>query len=146
MTTELRPATLIDDLAAQIRGRVIGPNDADYDATRAVMYGGIDNHPMAIARVTDAADVAAAVRFAVQHDLPLSVRCGGHSITGASVVNNGLVVDVRDLTAIELDVVGRTAWAGSGLTAVDLSNALSEHGLAVGFGDTGSVGDRKSVV
>jgi len=137
--TTIAPAT-IDELAAAIRGRVIGPDSDDYDTARAVMYGGIDNHPAAIARVRDATDVAALIRVARERELSLSVRSGGHSITGASVVDGGVVVDVRDLTTIELDAAGRTAWAGSGLTAVEFSKAAATHGLAVGFGDTGSVG------
>jgi FAD/FMN-containing dehydrogenase len=140
MTVGTASRTLLLDLAAAIRGRVIGPDDHDYDEARALMYGGLDKRPAAIAKVADATDVAAAVRFAVEHGLPLSVRSGGHTATGVSVVDDGVVIDVRELTAIELDVPGRTAWAGSGLTATALCDAISEHGLAVGFGDTGSVG------
>jgi FAD/FMN-containing dehydrogenase len=133
-------STLLDDLRSTIRGRVIGPEDADYDAARAVMYGGVDKRPAAIARVADAPDVAAVIAFVRERQLPLSIRSGGHNVTGLSVVDDGVVIDVRDLTSIELDLEGRTAWAGSGPTAVEFSKAISEHGLAVGFGDTGSVG------
>ncbi len=140
MTVDTASRTLLVDLAAAIRGRVIGPDDHDYDAARALMYGGLDKRPAAIAKVADAPDVATVVRYAVEHGLPLSVRSGGHSLTGASVVDEGIVVDVRDLTAIALGLPSRTAWVGAGLTAVALSETLSEHGLAVGFGDTGSVG------
>jgi FAD/FMN-containing dehydrogenase len=138
-TTTPRTA-LLDDLRSAIRGRVVGPGDDDYDAARALMYGGLDPRPAAIARVADAKDVAAVISIARERELPLSVRSGGHSVTGLSVVDDGIVIDVRDLTAIELDLEGRTAWAGSGLTAVEFSKAISGHGLAVGFGDTGSVG------
>ena len=51
-----------------------------------------------------------------------------------------LVIDLRDLDELEIDVEGRTAWAGSGLTAVEYTTKVGEHGLATGFGDTGSVG------
>jgi FAD/FMN-containing dehydrogenase len=131
---------LIDDLSAAVRGRVIGPSSNDYDAQRAVMYGGLDPRPAAIVRVADAADVSAAIGFARDREVPLSVRSGGHSLTGLSVVDVGIVIDVRELRAIELDVDARTAWAGSGLTAVEFSESIGKHGLAVGFGDTGSVG------
>jgi FAD/FMN-containing dehydrogenase len=140
MTVDTRANTLTTDLAAQIRGRVIGPNDNDYDTARMVMPGGFDRHPAAIARVADADDVAKVIRFARERELPISVRCGGHSATAAGVIDDGLVIDVRDLTGIDLDTNGRTVWAGAGLEAVQLSKALGEHGLAVGFGDTGSVG------
>ena len=140
MTQVTTAPALLADLEAAIRGRVIGPGSDDYDAARAVLFGGIDKHPAAIAKVADATDVAAVIRIARECGLPLSVRSGGHSVTGVSVVDGGVVIDVRDLTAIELDVDGLSAWAGSGLTAVDFSKAAGEHGLAVGFGDTGSVG------
>jgi FAD/FMN-containing dehydrogenase len=132
--------SLLPELRSNLRGRVIGPEDAEYDATRAVMFGGFDKHPAAIARVADAADVAAVISIARAASLPLSVRSGGHGATAQAVVDDGIVIDVRDLTAIELNVDGRTAWAGSGLTAVEFSQAIARHGLAVGFGDTGSVG------
>jgi FAD/FMN-containing dehydrogenase len=140
MPTTIDSAVLLDDLRSAIHGRVIGPGDDDYDAARALMYGGLDPRPAAIARVADAQDVAAVIALARKRGLPLSVRSGGHSVTGLSVVDGGIVIDVRDLTAIDLDLDGGTAWAGSGLTAVEFSKAISEHGLAVGFGDTGSVG------
>jgi FAD/FMN-containing dehydrogenase len=140
MTAPTTPSTLLDDLSTAVRGRVIGPNSDDYDAARAVMFGGIDHQPAAIVRVTDANDIAAAIRISRRHGLPLSVRSGGHSATGASVAEGGIVVDVRDLTAIDIDADDLSAWAGSGLTAVDFSKAIGKHGLAVGFGDTGSVG------
>jgi FAD/FMN-containing dehydrogenase len=140
MTGATTERALVADLEAAIRGRVIGPGSDDYDTVRAVMFGGIDNHPAAIARVANAADVAKVIAVARERGVPLSVRSGGHSSTGASVVENGIVIDVRDLTKIDLDVDDLSAWAGSGLTAVDFSKAIAGHGLALGFGDTGSVG------
>jgi FAD/FMN-containing dehydrogenase len=72
--------------------------------------------------------------------LPLAVRCGGHSGAAHGVVDDGIVLDLRDMKAIDIDVVGRTAWAEAGLTAGEYSTAVAAHGLATGFGDTGSVG------
>jgi FAD/FMN-containing dehydrogenase len=140
MTVQAPSNARLDDLATRISGRVIRPTDEDYDRARELLYGGLDKRPLAIARVTDAADVSSVIGFVVEHDLPVSVLCGGHSLTGASIVDDGVVIDVRPLQDIDLDLAGRTAWVGAGLQAVELSNALSDHGLAVGFGDTGSVG------
>src|SRR5258706_10262140 len=131
---------MLDALSAAIHGRVLGRGAEEFDRARAVIFGGIDHRPAAIARVQDADDIAAVIRIARQRWLPLSVRSGGHGATGAAGVDDGIVSDVRDLTSIELDLEGLTAWAGSGLTAVDFSKAIIEHRLAVGFGDTGSVG------
>ncbi|HEY8437816.1 MAG TPA: FAD-binding oxidoreductase [Candidatus Limnocylindrales bacterium] len=130
----------VEALRARVRGRVIVPGDADYDAARTIMYGGFDPRPAVIVRVADAADVPAVIAVARESGLELAVRSGGHSNAGHSTVAGGIVLDVRDLRDLEIDVDGRTAWAGAGLTAGDVSTALAEHDLAVGFGDTGSVG------
>jgi len=133
-------SSAIDMLAARLDGRLIVPGDSDYDETRQVFYGGLDPHPAAIARVTHAADVAAVLDYVGEDGLDFSVRSGGHNITGSAVIDDAVVIDLRDLTGIDVDPETRTVWAGSGLSAAELSNALAEHGLAVGFGDTGSVG------
>jgi FAD/FMN-containing dehydrogenase len=105
------------------------------------MYGGLgSSQPAAIVRVLDAADVAATIRIARTTATELAVRSGGHSAAGHSTNDGGIVIDVRELTGLDIDVAGRTAWAGSGLTAGAYTLAAAEHGLATGFGDTGSVG------
>ncbi len=133
-------ATAIDALQSRLRGRVILPGDADFDAARTVMAGGIDARPALIARVADASDVATVVNVARETGLELAVRSGGHSGAGHSTTEGGIVLDVRDLKALEIDPAARTAWAETGLTAGEVSSAAAEHGLAIGFGDTGSVG------
>jgi FAD/FMN-containing dehydrogenase len=130
----------ISMLATRIHGRLITPNDNDYDEARQVFYGGLDPQPAAIARVVDAADIATVINFTAETGLDFSVRSGGHSVAGMAVIDDAVVIDVRDLKGIEIDVDSRTVWAGSGLSAVELTSALGEHDLAVGFGDTGSVG------
>ena len=135
-----RPELSIDRLRDAVNGSVIGPDDPDYDAMRSVMYGGIDPRPAVIVRVADAADIAAVIDVARGTGLPLAVRSGGHSGAGHSTVDDGIVLDVRDLDDLEIDPTARTAWAGSGVTAAQYTAAAAEHKLATGFGDTGSVG------
>jgi len=130
----------IDELRSGVRGRVVTPDDADYDAVRGIMYAGVDSRPAAIVRVTDAADVSAVVSIARETGAELAVRSGGHSAAGHSSCEGGIVIDVRDLDSLDIDVDGRTAWAGSGLTAGAYTAEAAKHGLATGFGDTGSVG------
>ena len=134
-------ATLsISDLRAAVRGHVIGPDDPEYDAARTVFVGGIDRHPAVIVRVADAGDVAQVLSVARDTGLELAVRSGGHGNGGQGVSEGGIVLDVHDLRTLDIDVEGRTAWAGAGLTASEYSSAVGAHGLATGFGDTGSVG------
>ena len=130
----------ITDLRATVRGRVIAPGDDDFDRARTVSLGGIDRHPAVIVKVADATDVAHVVAIARETGLELAVRSGGHSGAGHSVSHGGIVLDVSDMKALEIDVDAQTAWAETGLTAAEVTTALAVHGLAIGFGDTGSVG------
>ena len=140
MSTPTVPSLAVLDLRARVRGRVVEPTDADYDALRGIQLGGTDPRPAVIVRPVDDDDVVQAVRFAQDAGLPLAVRSGGHSGAGHGSVDGGVVVDVRDLRTLEIDADARTVWAGAGLTAGELTTATDEHGLAIGFGDTGSVG------
>src|SRR3712207_1383310 len=130
----------IAQLRATLNGRVIGPDDPGYDEARAVFYGGIDRYPAAIVRVKDASDVSRVVTLARETGLELAVKSGGHSGAGHSTTDGGILLDLSDMKALEIDVEGRTAWAETGLTAGEYTAAVGAHGLATGFGDTGSVG------
>ncbi len=130
----------VSDLRAVLSGRVITPDDPGYDQARTVFYGGIDRRPAVIARVANAADVSRVVSLARDARLALAVRSGGHSLAGHSVSDGGIVLDLADMKALHIDVERRTAWAETGLTAAEYTSAAGAHGLATGFGDTGSVG------
>ena len=139
----LSPSTTevpVAQLRAAVTGRVITPEDAEYDTARTIVLGGVDPRPGIIVRVANAADIATVVRIARESGTEIAVRCGGHSGAGHSTTNGGIVIDLRDMKALEIDADGRTAWAETGLTAGEVTNALAEHGLAIGFGDTGTVG------
>jgi FAD/FMN-containing dehydrogenase len=123
-----------------VTGRLVTGGDPTYDATRAVFYGDVDKHPAAIVRVANVADVRRAIAAARHGGLELAVRSGGHSVAGHSSTEGGIVIDLRDMAAIEIDPVGRTAWVETGATALQVTDAASRHGLVVGFGDAGSVG------
>lgn len=139
--SDTRLTTLsIRQLRAAFNGRLIAPDDPGYDEARAIFYGGFDRRPALIVRAADARDVSRVVSLARETGTELAVRSGGHSAAGHSTTDGGIVLDLRDLKALAIDPDGRTAWAGTGLTAGELTTALAEHGLAVGFGDTGSVG------
>jgi hypothetical protein len=129
-----------DTLSGRIRGRVVTPSDPDYDAFRSIVMGGVDPRPAVIARVADAQDIATVIATARETGLPIAVRSGGHSGAGHGSVDGGIVIDLRDMKAITVDPAAKTAWAETGLTAAEVTAAAGEHGLAIGFGDTGSVG------
>ena len=130
----------LDDLRARVSGTVLAPTDAGYEAARLIFSRHIDRRPAVIVRVADAADVATAIDFARRHGLEIAVRAGGHSGAGFGTIDDGLVIDVRGLDAIDIDHEAHTAWAGAGVTAGEYTQEVGAHGLATGFGDTGSVG------
>jgi FAD/FMN-containing dehydrogenase len=130
----------IEMLGSMLRGSVIAPHHPDYDAVRMVALAQFDHRPAAIVRVANAADIAAALNFAQATDLPVAIRSGGHSTSGFSCADGALVIDVRDLNRIEIDAKARTAWAGAGMTAGEVTHAVEQHGLIVGFGDSATVG------
>ena len=140
MTVSISTSVPVDVLRASARGRVITANDGEYDRARSLFYGGLDRRPAAIVRVADAEDVARVVSFAREGGVELAVRSGGHSLAGHSVSDGGVVIDLSEMKRLEIEPVGRTAWAQTGLTAGEFTTAAGAHGLAIGFGDTGSVG------
>ncbi len=142
MQTGAADAGRIDIVAlrAAIVGRVITPDDADYDHARTVFVGGIDRRPRVIIQAANDADVRVAIGLARDTGLPLAVRSGGHSNGGLGVVDKGIVLDLREMRALDIDLDARTAWVQPGLTAGAYTAAVGEHGLVTGFGDTGSVG------
>jgi FAD/FMN-containing dehydrogenase len=93
-----------------------------------------------VVRVADADDVTTVIAIARDHGVELAVRSGGHSTAGHSTTDGGVVVDLSAMKGLEIDQDGRTAWAETGLTAGEYTAAVGEHGLATGFGDTGTVG------
>jgi FAD/FMN-containing dehydrogenase len=132
-TAQLDPAAL-NELTAAFRGELVQPGDSGYDAHRKVWNGSIDRHPALIARCAGDDDVAAAIRFARQTELPLAVRGGGHSFPGLSVCDGGVVVDMSNLTGVSVDPQARTATAQAGVLLGQLDTATQAHGLAVPAG------------
>jgi FAD/FMN-containing dehydrogenase len=127
-------------LADELKGRVIETGHPDYDEARTVFYGDIDRRPSLIVKVADADDIARVIAHARASGLELAVRSGGHSVAGHGVTEGGIVLDLSDMKKLEIDPERRTAWAETGLTAGEYTTAAGKHGLATGFGDTGSVG------
>ena len=129
-TAESQSATL----RSRMRGDVVDAADAAYDESRKVWNGNIDRRPLAVARCLDEADVQAAVRFAVEQGLEVAVRCGAHSMAGASVVDDGLVIDLGAMNQVRVDPDARRAVVGGGALLGDLDAATQVHGLAVPSG------------
>ena len=130
---------LVEALRSGVDGRVLTEDDAEYDEARTPYFPVRIGKPVAVVRPKHADDVATVVEAARRKSLPLFVRSGAHHAAAHST-GDGLLIDLRSLNNLDIDVAGQTAWIGTGLTAQEVAWALAPHGLAVGFGDTGSVG------
>jgi FAD/FMN-containing dehydrogenase len=131
---------VISRLRNQVKGRLITPDDPAYDEARMIFYGGFDRRPQAIVQAADSTDVSRVLTLARDTGLELAVRSGGHSPAGHCVLDDGIVLDLSAMRALDLDAETRTAWTEPGLTAGEYTTAAAAHDLATGFGDTGSVG------
>lgn len=127
-------------LAEAVVGEVITPADATYDEARAIWNGTIDRRPAVIVRCTGTADVVAALEFAQQESLPVAVRGGGHSVSGLSTVDDGLVIDLSPMKAVEVDVENRRAFAQPGLLGSELDHATQAKGLGTTLGTVSHTG------
>jgi FAD/FMN-containing dehydrogenase len=126
-------------LGQAIEGQLVLPGSDDYEARRQVHNLLFQRHPVAIVRPASTADVALAVGFARDNGLPIAVRSGGHSVAGHSTTD-GVVIDLSRMKDLAIDPIARTARAQAGLTAGEVTAEAGKFGLAVPFGDTGSVG------
>jgi FAD/FMN-containing dehydrogenase len=125
-----RMATSHNDLRVRFRGALLRPGEEGYEEARRVWNGSVDRRPALIARCAGADDVVEAVRYARAHDLPVSVRGGGHSIAGLSVCEGGVMIDLSLMKAVRVDPGARTATAAGGVLWAELDRATQAHGLA----------------
>lgn len=122
--------TAIAALRQALRGSVVLPDDAAYDATRGVWNGMIDRRPALIVRCHGVADVIAAVKFGRTHGLLTSVRGGGHGVAGHAVCEGGLMIDLSAMNAVHVDPAARRALVQGGATWADVDCETTAFGLA----------------
>jgi FAD/FMN-containing dehydrogenase len=137
MITDLDRAA---EILASVRGRIVRPDDADYDDARAVWNGMIDRRPAAIIQAAGVEDVAAAIELARRTDLPLAIRGGGHNVAGNGTVDGGIVLDLAAMRAVEVDAEARRVRVEAGATLADIDLATEPHGLAVPIGVVSGTG------
>lgn len=123
-----------DLLRSSFRGALLRPGEEGYDDTRRVWNGGVDRRPALIARCAGADDVRCAIRFARERALLTAVRCGGHSVAGLGVCDDGLMLDLSLMRSVQIDPEACTATVAGGALLGDLDRAAQRHGLATTAG------------
>jgi FAD/FMN-containing dehydrogenase len=137
------PGNAVTELADALTGPLLLPRDAEYATARRVWNGMIDRQPALIARCAGAADIRAAVQFAASHDLLVSVRGGGHSISGKAVCDGGLMIDLSGMRAIAVNADGQRALAQPGILLGELDRATVPQGLRQPGGGGSHHGQRR---
>ncbi len=130
----------IKELKNKIKGRIIIPEDGDYDEARKIYNGMIDKHPGIILKCRDKEDVIQAVNFGRENNLEASIRSGGHSGAGLALCEDGLVIDLSEMKDIDIDPEVRTAIISPGNTLADIDKATHKYGLALPSGIIGTTG------
>ncbi len=138
--SKLVTKSMVSALRERFRGTLLRPGEQGYHEARRVWNGAIDRHPALIARAAGTDDVTQIVRFAREHELPVSVRGGGHSVAGYAVCNDGVMIDLSQLKAVSVDPTARRARAAGGLTWSELDLATQRFGLATTGGSISSTG------
>jgi FAD/FMN-containing dehydrogenase len=132
--------TTIADFKAHFRGIVVLPEDADYDKVRQIWNAMINRRPALIARCVSPEDVSAAVVFAREHNLLISVRGGGHNIAGNAVCDNGLMIDLSLMKNIRVDPNTRKATVEPGCILAEFDTVAQKYGLATPLGINSTTG------
>ncbi len=127
-------------LSSRMQGALLFDGDPGYDESRAIWNGMFDRRPAAVAMVESANDVAAAISFARDHDIPFSVRGCGHNVAGTAVVDGGLMIDLARMNGIAIDPSTRRVTVGPGCNWNMVDVATESHGLVVPGGIVSTTG------
>jgi len=130
----------VKDFKASLGGPLIMPGDDGYDRARRVWNGMIDRRPALIARCSGAADVVRSVEFARANDLLVAVRSGGHSSSGQSVCDGGLMIDLSAMRGVRVDPRQKRAWVAGGSLLADLDRESQFFNLATTAGTVSHTG------
>ncbi len=130
----------LEQLERTHRGELIRADDPEFDDARTIYNAMIDKHPRLIARCADVADVLTAVTFGREHDLETAIRSGGHNGAGLSSVDDGLVIDLSNMTGIRVEPESETVRVEPGCTWGDVDHATHAFGLATVSGVVSTTG------
>jgi FAD/FMN-containing dehydrogenase len=130
----------IAKIKGAIKGRVLTPDDPNYDEARQIWNAMINRRPAVIVQPADSGDVGPAIQFARANALEISVRGAGHNIAGNAVCNGGMMIDFSNMRNVRVDAGKKRAYVGPGVTLADLDKATQQHGLATPVGINSTTG------
>ena len=130
----------IRDFAKKLKGTVLIAGNEGYDTARMVMNPSFDKRPALIAQPKDVADVQAAVNFARAHALLLAVKCGGHSASGQSTCDRGMMIDLHQLRGVRVDAQKRRAWVQGGTLLGQVDHECLAQNLVTPLGTVSHTG------
>jgi hypothetical protein len=131
---------IVSELKEKLTGALLQPGDPGYDEARKVWNGMIDRQPALIVRCQNSDDVIYAVNCAREHRLLLSVKAGGHNVTGNAVCDGGIMVDLSLMRSVKVNAEQKIAEVEPGATWGDFDAATQKHGLATTGGLVSTTG------
>ncbi len=134
------PTSAVEALAASLRGTLLRPDDAGYHEARAIWNGMIDRRPALIAQCLGVGDMVASVNFAHEHGVRLSIKSGGHNISGLSLADGALTIDTSRMRGVWVDPKEQRAIAQTGCVLGDVDHETQLHGLAAVLGFVSNTG------
>ncbi len=130
----------IKELSAALRGRILLAEDKGYETARQVLNPSFDKHPALIAQVTGPTDIRHAVDFAREKSLLVAVKCGGHSASGKSTCDGGLMIDLSPFQAARIDPANRRVRVAGGTLLGLVDHEAMAHGLVTPMGTVSHTG------
>ncbi|HNP36404.1 MAG TPA: FAD-binding oxidoreductase [Woeseiaceae bacterium] len=130
----------VQELGDSIRGNLLLPGNEAYDQARRVLNPTFDKHPALIVQPLGTADVKDAVDFARESNLLVAVKCGGHSPSGKSTCDGGMMIDLSLLRSTRVDPVHKTVNVSGGSWLGDMDHDTMEFGLVTTAGTVSHTG------
>jgi FAD/FMN-containing dehydrogenase len=140
MTAQRASSPDVVALRQKLRGQVCLQGDAGYDEARSIWNAMVDRLPDIVVRCAQTDDITQAVRFAIEHNLGIAIRAGGHNIAGSAVGDGGLLIDLSPMRTVRIDERARRAFVAPGATLGDVDKATQAFGLAVPTGINSTTG------
>ncbi len=127
-------------LRSRLRGPLLLPGDPGYDDARSLWNAMIERRPALVVRCLGVGDVVTAVEFVREHGLALTIKGGGHNISGLAVGEGAVMLDMSQMRGVRVDPTARLAWAQAGCLLGDVDRETQLHGLAAPLGFVSTTG------